>query len=819
MHLRYFYDVKEYLTIAKNNNIIINFESAVKVAESLSNNQSRTYPIPPKCVPSSYNGECHVNHIRKMQASFAWDWGPAFPVAGLWNIPQLITFNDSTLFDTTVDIELAEGFWSVTVTAHLENAPSSPSKPVVGTLVTSLMIAAPELKGNPWIGEPWRHDPGEFTSNSTTFRITNNQKTSFLSVIMRIPESKISRWWPSGYGDQNLYKLNITLMTPSHSECKIRSVGFRTIKLVQEPLKKGLTFYFKVNDVPIFAKGTNMIPSSILTGESNRRIASNYLLTHMKMTHQNMVRLWGGGIYESDDFYDSADTYGIMIWQDFMFACAMYPTTPDFLASVREEVKQTVSRLKSHPSVVLWAGNNENEAALYGNWYGTGNEKVYKDDYIKLYIDLIKTEVEENDKSRPFLASSPTNADYSAQNGWIESNPYSNIYGDIHYYNYIANGWDINTYKRPRFSSEYGFQSLPSIKTLKEYSKNPEIDLVLGSDFLKHRQHLPGGDAFMNMQIKMNLRIPDTGDSQRDFQNYIYLSQIQQAVAVKIQTESYRQAKSDVNEIGEGMTMGALYWQLNDVWAAPSWSSIDVAGRWKMLHYYAEEFFAPVVVNSRLTFDKLTIFIVSDDLVEIVDCHVEMNFHRIWNGTMPQIHTKLLDKVTVPGNSAVELPTLSLQEVLKEASCGLTFEEAKTNCIIELILRSSSNKQLAPINYVYPAPLKELDLPVCNLKVSVSAILPWSKHDHMYNHYWRSYNVTITSNCTQLFVWFDGDGFGAPRFSENGFHLLKGSKTIFLLAESTFGMYQLPDITVTTLGFIYATPPPCIKVLLNCRYS
>ncbi|XP_011301908.1 beta-mannosidase [Fopius arisanus] len=809
MHLRYVYDVKDYLKFPEQNKISITFDSPVKVAEALYNNQSKSYPVYPKCVPSSYNGECHVNHIRKMQASFSWDWGPAFPGSGLWSIPELMAFNDSTILDTTADVELIKDHhWQVRVTVTLMNAPSSASKPLTGVLTTRVIH-----KDTTWNYKTKKYDPEESYENSTSFTFTNNEKTSTLSLIILIPEAEVSRWWPNGYGDQSLYTVNTTLRTSRHYEHKTQRIGFRTVELVQKPLEKGLSFYFRVNSVDIFAKGTNIIPISILAERTGNKTVRGLLLRYMQETNQNMVRVWGGGIYEIDHFYDMADEYGIMVWQDFMFACAMYPTTREFLESVRTEVKQNVLRLKNHPSVVLWAGNNENEAALYGNWYGTGKDEVYRNDYIKLYVDLIKKEVEANDKTRPFLVSSPTNGDYSANNGWVETDPYSNLYGDIHYYNYVFNGWNINTYKRPRFASEYGFQSLPSIKTLRSGCQNPENDLVRGSDFLQHRQHLPGGDGIMLYQIKLNLNVPDTNDSLRDLESYIYLSQINQAVAVKVQTESYRQAKSTVNEMGEGRTMGALYWQLNDVWQAPSWSSIDVDGRWKILHNYAKDFFAPVIVTPRVTLDQLKIFIVSDLLLPIVNCSVEIRFHRIWSESMPQVYAKQLESVTVPPNSAIELSTLSLEGILAEASCGSTFQEAKKKCIIELILRDSSNQQLAPPNYVYPGPPKDYDLPACDLYAAISRYPSFNLPEHL-RQYYDGYEVTITSGCTQLFVWFDGNGFYTGKFSENGFHLLEGSKKIFFL-ENRMMQPEIQGITVTTLGSIYATPKPRMEFYFN----
>lgn len=237
-------------------------------------------------------------------------------------------------------------------------------------------------------------------------------------------------WWPNGYGQQNLYTLKTKVVTGYDNTQRSVRVGFRTVELVQEPLKKGRTFYFRINGIPIFAKGSNWIPSSIFPELSAKEETVKHLLESAKETHMNMLRVWGGGLYESDLFYEMADEYGIMIWQDFMFACAMYPSSNSFLESVAEEIVQNVRRLKHHPSIVLWAGNNENEAALYGNWYGTGKVKVYEEDYKKLYVDVIRREVKIQDPFRPFVVSSPSDGSFTDENNYYGPNPMLNTYGD-----------------------------------------------------------------------------------------------------------------------------------------------------------------------------------------------------------------------------------------------------------------------------------------------------------------------------------------------------------------------------------------------------
>lgn len=266
-------------------------------------------------------------------------------------------------------------------------------------------------------------------------------------VTLIVPKESVELWWPNGFGHQPLYQLNITWLgenrnihtneiqqIPVHylrSE-KVVRVGFRTIELREDPADNGNLFYFKVNDVPIFMKGTNVIPTDILPERQSDKNKLEYLMSSVKEANMNSVRVWGGGVYESDYFYDLADEYGILIWQDMMFACAMYPVHDEFLNSVRMEIAQNIRRMQSHPSILIWAGNNENEAALIQNWYGTRKEQPrFMNEYIQLYKDVIEKTVQENDQWHTYLYSSPSNGNKT--HDVINSNPQDNNYGDSEY--------------------------------------------------------------------------------------------------------------------------------------------------------------------------------------------------------------------------------------------------------------------------------------------------------------------------------------------------------------------------------------------------
>ena len=398
---------------------------------------------------------------------------------------------------------------------------------------------------------------------------------------LKVNKSSVNRWWPNGYGSQSLYDLQIKWEDSRINEVSSRdriflidsktiSVGFRTIELIQEEMGNGLSFYFKVNGIPIFMKGSNWIPSHILPEKSANKERIKELLQAARDANMNMLRVWGGGVYESSYFYSLADEYGILIWQDMMFACAMYPAEEDFLDSVRTEVKVQVRRLQYHPSIALFATNNENEVALRQNWYLTNSRfKYFAKDYHKLYVDTVTDEIKKNDPSRDILTSSPSNGNYDGDRELgIGMDPQNPHFGDIHFYIYDHNAWKPEVFHQPRFSSEYGFQSFPSgwTEVLRKGDNMTEL--------VNHRQHHLLESRPIVFLIEENLKV-DFNALQWD--DKIYLSQLSQAIATKTETEVYRSGRGTFMN-----TMGALYWQLNDVWVAPSWSSIEYNGNFKV---------------------------------------------------------------------------------------------------------------------------------------------------------------------------------------------------------------------------------------------
>lgn len=358
----------------------------------------------------------------------------------------------------------------------------------------------------------------------------------------------------------------------------------------------------------MFMKGSNWIPTDVIPerGGDMRRI--KHLLKAAKDAHMNMLRVWGGGVYESDYFYQLADEYGILIWQDLMFACAMYPVFDEFLASVRTEVQQNIRRLQHHPSIAIFATNNENEVALAQNWYSTASDlERFRKEYRTLYIEVIKRAVEENDKWRTCLSSSPSNGLKAINDSYISTNPQDNNFGDVHFYNYVADGWNWSIYPRPRFVSEYGFQSYPALSSWGQSAGGNDYL----PDLMKHRQHSPLGEVPILLLMGRHLPLDKVPEKEL-IAAKIYFSQVSQAMAIKTETELYRTLRNS-----SANTMGALYWQLNDVWIAPSWSSIDFYGKFKILQFFAKKFLQPTsivpILNSASVID---VHLVNDVLQE-----------------------------------------------------------------------------------------------------------------------------------------------------------------------------------------------------------
>ncbi|MCA1614188.1 MAG: hypothetical protein LC800_08600, partial [Acidobacteria bacterium] len=512
---------------------------------------------------SNDQGEKTSPYTRKAPYHYGWDWGPRFVTSGVWRPVTLEAWDGARVADFHV-AQKKLGRAAAEMSAVVELVSDADADATV--------VVEDPASGRRLAGRAVRLRPG----------------ANRVVVDFRINRPRL--WWPAGLGPQNLYRFRARVLAGARQldEAATRA-GLRTLELRQQADQWGKSFEFVVNGVPVFAKGGNWIPADIfptrVTRERYRR-----LLESVRDANMNMVRVWGGGIYEHDDFYELCDELGLMVWQDFMFACSMYPGDREFLENVRAEAVDNVRRLRKHPSVVLWCGNNEVETAWqHWGWKQSLPASLW-DDYLKIFHGVLPEVVAEHDPSRPYWPSSPSSN--------LEDNPDSQKIGDVHYWEVWHASKPFEFYERqfPRFMSEYGFQSFPLIETVNTYTVPSDHDIE-SPVMLAHQKH-PRGNQLVREYMLREYREP------KDFESFLYVSQVLQAEGIRTGTEHFRRIRP--------RNMGALYWQVNDCWPVASWSGMDYFGRWKALHHYARRFFGDVLVSPHEEDGRVQIHVVSD---------------------------------------------------------------------------------------------------------------------------------------------------------------------------------------------------------------
>ncbi|MBI9104219.1 MAG: glycoside hydrolase family 2 protein [Spirochaetales bacterium] len=497
------------------------------------------------------------NLVRKTACHAGWDWGPCLMISGLYGKIALISS----------DLEIIEAVH----TNLIQNGDD-------WTIEVSLDL----FSGLP--GETEIEAECSGAKISETVNLTTGSQTKKLKLEVNNPDL----WWPAGYGEQPLYELKIS----SGENRTSRMIGFRTVDILTEEDDKGTGMVFQVNGREIFCKGANWIPMDALPArESEKRYEE--LLTAAVNANMNMIRVWGGGKYEEDDFYDTCDRLGLLIWHDFMFACSLYPADKEFLDNVKKEVSYQIKRLKSHPSIALWCGNNENVGAL--TWFeeSKANRDRYLIDYYKLNEAVVGETVKELDPSRKWWSSSPSAGEGDFSDCW-----HNDTRGDMHYWSVWHEGKPFEAYYEvtPRFCSEFGFQSFSSLETVKTFADEEQMNIT--SPVMEHHQRNDRGNTIIATTLSRYYRFPQS------FEEMLYLSQVQQAFAITTAVEYWRSRRPTC--------MGTLIWQLNDNWPVASWSSLEYNGKWKPLHYAAKRFFAPLHLVILKKEDKISIHGCSD---------------------------------------------------------------------------------------------------------------------------------------------------------------------------------------------------------------
>ncbi|WP_245905293.1 beta-mannosidase [Gelidibacter algens] len=518
---------------------------------------------------------------RKAQFQYGWDWGPVLNTSGIWKPITLSAYNDYKIRD-----------------AYIEQT----------ELTEDLATFSVDLEVSSDIKTPISY---EIYVNDTLNAIVSKSDSS--EITFQIEHPKL--WWPHNLGTPYLYDIKIIAKQKNDIlDTILVKKGIRTIALISEKDSIGQSFYFKVNGVDVFMKGANYIPQHSLqdqvTTADYEKIINNVVDANM-----NMLRVWGGGIYENDIFYDLCDEKGILVWQDFMFACAMYPGDPEFLENVKNEAIDNVKRLRNHASIALWCCNNENNEAWHNWGWQAGRSTQEKTEIWNNYLKVFDTLL-------PNIVKNYTKTDYwesSPKHGRL--NPLYKTEGDAHdwWLWHSAYPFEYLEENVPRFMSEFGFQGFPSYEAIRFVNQSEDIS-ISSTGFLSHQKHNQGFELIKEY-MQRDFPVPDQPE------DYVYMSQLLQAYGMNKGFEAHRRARP--------YNMGTLYWQLNDVWPSVSWASLDYLGNWKALHYTARKAFENVLISSYVKNDTLQTFIINDELkpqngklnIQILD----FNGNELWS--------------------------------------------------------------------------------------------------------------------------------------------------------------------------------------------
>jgi beta-mannosidase len=648
---------------------------------------------------SNDQGEKTSPHTRKAPYQYGWDWGPRFVTSGVWRPVRLEAWDEARLVDLhVVQNQLGKDAAQLTAEVEVESSGASDAVIVVEDAADKRVNARQTIKLST--------GPNRY------------------ALKLTIPSPQL--WWPNGLGAQKLYTLRARLLVNNKSSDELSTrIGLRTLELRQQPDKDGKSFTFVVNGVPVFAKGANWVPADSFP-ERVTRERYRQLIGSARDANMNMLRVWGGGYYESDDFYELCDEMGIMVWQDFMFACSMYPGDEKFLASVRAEAEDNVRRLRNHPSIVIWVGNNEVETAWqHWGWKQNLPAKLW-DDYKKIFHGVLPETVAALDPTRPYWPSSPSSN--------LEEDSDSQRMGDVHYWEVWHAAKPFAEYEKqhPRFMSEYGFQSFPQVETVNYYTLPSDHD-IQSPVMLAHQKH-PRGNQLIREYMLRDYPEP------KDFESFLYVSQVLQAEGIKVGAEHMRRIMPH--------NMGSLYWQLDDCWPVASWSGIDYFGRWKALNFYARRFYNDTLLSPHVEDGRVELYVVSDRTQPAAS---ELNVtlsdfagRTLWEKRQPVIVAPLTSK------SYLGVP---VEELLRGQDASKVF----------LHCELASGGRVVSANNLFFKPYKELSIPTPHVSTNVARTR-------------EGFTVTLKSDTLARAVYLSAAGLEGT-FSDNYFDLLPNAET------------------------------------------
>jgi len=719
-------EVKETLMPGENELSII-FRSPI--TEGIKKYDAQGYEIPVSdndlAKIGQVEGEKKVSiYTRKAGYHFGWDWGPRLVTSGIWR-PVMIRAWDAAKIENLQIVQNSVEEEKATFSAVIEIEAEKKAKAKLSIHNEQAVLAKDEIQLKKGL-----------------------QK---ITVDFEIKNPKL--WWTNGLGEQHLYNISAQLDIKGQKVKEETRIGIRTLELVREKDDDGTSFYFKLNGHPVFMKGANYIPNDVflprVTEENYRTVVES-----AKNANNNMLRVWGGGVYEEDIFYDLCDENGILVWQDFMFACAMFPGDEAFLENVRHEAIDNVKRLRNHPSIALWCGNNEILAA----WKGWGWERAERaknkenaDKIWQAYVDIfhktLPEVVEEYDPQRSYWGSSPSSG---------PGIPADLVNGDEHYWGVWWGKEPFETYAThlPRFMSEYGFQSFPDISTVRKFAK-PE-DYNIFSEVMKSHQRSSIGNGTIEYYMLEQYNKP------KDFESFLYVNHVLQAEGIKFGLEGHRRAMP--------FCMGSLYWQINDCWPVASWSSTDYYQNWKALQYYVKKGFEPVLVSPYIEGQKLRVGIVNDRLekfnAQLILRIIDFNGTVVWEDA-----------------SLVEVPANSSDDYFDKNRWEFMYGKSRTRLVFTAALVEKG--KVISKNIFYFRPFKELKITKPTIDYSISKSTDGFEFEIETDKLAKNIYLQIG----------DEEGF----FSDNYFDLIPGEKAVINLRTEISEDKLKEVLTIRTL--------------------
>lgn len=711
------------------NQLLVRFRSPVK--EVLPQLQTNGFDYPASNDHSPWRTSVYT---RKAPYSYGWDWGIRLATCGIWR-PVRLVFSDVARIEDYYVCQDVVTQAKADVDNRLE----------INNVTSSTVSALLKVD--------YHYSDSDTKEIKKQIELRPGANTVSLPVSIEKPHL----WMPNGWGEPSLYKFTASLSVDGVEIAKQeRNVGLRTVRVVMDDDEYGKSFYFVVNGKPMFAKGANFIPDDALlpnvTPERYKRIFED-----VKAANMNMLRVWGGGIYEDDEFYDEADRNGILIWQDFMFACSSYPHDPQFVGRVEAEAEYNIKRLRGHASLAMWCGNNEiYEAMRYWGWQRKYSAEAFagmERGYDVLFRGLLPKMVERLDNGRFYMHSSPYEANWGRPDSWKTAD--SHNWGTWHGRKPFES-FDTDV---PRFMSEYGFQAFPEMKTIRTFAE--EKDFELESPVMNAHQKADIGNALIKQTMGLYYKVPEK------FEDLVYVGLVLQGQGMRHGIEAHRRNRP--------YCMGSLFWQLNDSWPVVSWSGIDYYGNWKALMYQSKRAFAPILINAIKEGDDVCVYLVSDELQDRDDVRLDVELMD-FDG---KVHGKWTQSGMLAANSSVLF--------MKKRADELQGKLSAANSLLHFTLKDKNGATLADDVFYFAYP-KDQKLPEANIETSVrrrgDAIEMTLKTDKL---------------ARDIFVEVSVQGV---RFTDNFFDLLPGQRkkiTITSLEghslnDFTFRLHQLGGV-------------------------